>query len=253
MAIVVDFGDAATCAARAKLSCSMVLNAAGSSLTPQVLDDCAKALSGVSCEDLLNRKPPAACRPKPGSLANGVACGIDNQCQGGYCKTNGECGVCSARAAAGGSCEANQDCDYGLDCANKVCVTAGGPGAICDTTHPCRADLSCAGGACATPLGPGAKCINLKHDCEPEKGYYCHPTNLVCTAVKQAKLGEACGALANNDYALCVSGSKCSGVGGTCMAPLADGATCALTGPGCQAPASCVDGLCKISDPSTCK
>jgi hypothetical protein len=255
VAIVVAFGDVATCVTRSRLTCPPVFDVAGSSLTPQGLDDCAKALPAASCEELISHNPPAACRPKPGTLVNGTACGIDNQCQSGYCKTNGLCGVCSGRATAGGSCEQQDDCDYGLYCASKLCVAPAGPGATCDQGHPCRTDLSCVGGTCATPLAPGAKCDPLKAECEEAKGYFCTPKSQVCAAAKQAKAGEACGVL-EDGYGACVSGGFCkmAGLSGSCVAAAADGATCSDTaGPHCQSPATCVNGLCKLDDPSTCK
>ena len=63
------YGDEATCAMRFKTSCDQTLAANGTGLTPALREDCAKAVPGASCEDLVDNGFPSACAAVAGQLA----------------------------------------------------------------------------------------------------------------------------------------------------------------------------------------
>jgi hypothetical protein len=259
--ISLNYGDVATCQARAKIGCLPSLMAPSTSATPDKLDGCASALTSASCDALFVRDTPKACIPDPGKLANGTACGDDAQCVNAYCKkASGQvCGVCSMRAAAGGACTIADDCDYKLTCASSVCVTPGAVGAVCDGGHPCAAPNVCKGGTCAAPGEAGASCTPSAGggDCDLPKGLFCNPQSMVCAQLTFAAPGAACGFVGGNVVA-CSGGARCktstaSPFSGTCLAPAADGAACdATNGPDCVAPAECVNGACKLPSPASC-
>src|SRR2546425_10842679 len=66
--ITTQYGDVATCQARAKLTCPAALMAPNSSATPKHLEDCSKDLAAASCNAIFTRDAPATCRPEPGKL-----------------------------------------------------------------------------------------------------------------------------------------------------------------------------------------
>lgn len=256
--VTLGYGDLATCEARVKLSCSPALMAPGTSQTPDHLESCAKTAATVSCNQLFSRDTPDACRPKPGKLVDGMACGDDAQCVNGYCKkpANEVCGVCSARAAAGAACTVNDDCDYLLVCAMSLCAAPGAVGASCDDGHPCVAPNVCKASQCTAPIGAGMTCDPVAKDCDSTQALYCDPATKLCRQAGFATAGGACGVV-NGGYVACSGGGHCKlGVGllmGTCLAPAADGAACdATAGPDCLPPAQCVSSVCKLPNAASC-
>jgi hypothetical protein len=269
--VQLQWGDVATCSSKLGAELAGTLAATGTGDTPSQLESCVQALPGISCDDLLGRNVPAPCRAVAGSLANGAACGDDSQCSGGHCKiASGQtCGVCTTFAAAGSSCTVDGDCDYGLKClgnagAPSTCTAFVASGAMCDATHPCLPTLVCKGGACATPGAAGVSCNPKVGDtCDNLHGVFCDTQSSTCKAIGFAKAGAACG-LVSGTLTLCLSDggstatAACKGLAaptymGTCQAPAADGATCdATNGPFCVSPSVCVNGACKIDDPSGC-
>jgi hypothetical protein len=254
-----SYGDVATCITRYNIGCLGVLTAAGSQLSAAQISDCGNATSAQSCASLLDPAPPDACRARPGTLANGVACAEDHQCVGAYCKkgSGSSCGVCSKRVAAGEPCTSEDDCDYGLACPVQTCVMYVDMGTACDKEKPCRDPAVCVQGACANPGGAGAACDSLAGNCNTLAGLFCNPLTKICETVKVAKDGESCGLLSTG-ITVCHGSGKCkTGVGvvkGTCMKAANDGEACdAMQGPNCQPPASCVNNVCKLDDPAACK
>jgi hypothetical protein len=258
------FPDVMTCQAREKLACTPVLNAQGTSATPGQVESCAQALQGGDCSTILGfvqNAPPSACQTQPGSLADGTACGEDGQCKNMYCrKATGQiCGVCSSKSAAGSMCVTDKDCQYTLVCGGGNCLTPGAAGSTCDVSRPCASTFSCKSGTCAIPSKLGDNCtptLTPANDtCDRLHGQYCDVTG-VCKAFQVAGAGASCGVV-NNDYAVCGASGTCNimppGLTGTCKGTAADGATCNATGgPDCAPPATCVNGACKLDDPSTC-
>lgn len=256
--ITVQYGDVATCQARAKIACTPTFMAPSTAATPNKLDDCAKSLDGLTCAQLFTHQTTTACLPAAGKLADGAACGDDPQCTNSYCKkpAGQVCGVCSKRASAGASCTVEADCDYGLTCAGSVCVSFGMAGAPCDAGHPCGLPNVCRNGTCAMPAGAGQSCTPSTGggDCDQTAGLYCDPIKNTCVMAAYAGAGQPCGYV-NGTYTLCSGAGHCklSGVTGTCVGPAADGAACDSTnGPTCTSPAECVNGACKLPNPASC-
>jgi hypothetical protein len=259
----IGFGDAATCETRFGLNCVSSFSAPGTSANPSQLAQCATDVKTSTCEDVLGRKLPLSCKTTAGTLTDGTPCGTDAQCTGKLCRQSAgnTCGACSTLGAGGTACERNEDCDAELACANKKCVTLAKAGQACSATSPCIPTLACNKGTCAVPLAAGAACESpadqSQNPCDGPKGFYCHPTTKVCTSVVTAAAGSACGFI-DNGIVVCTGAGHCKttppALRGTCLAPAADGAACDDTnGPKCVGPARCIGGLCKVSDPATCK
>ncbi|MGZ3439973.1 MAG: hypothetical protein ACXVDD_10665 [Polyangia bacterium] len=252
------YGDVATCETRAKLNCVPSLMAPSTSATPDKLDHCATAVTTLSCNALFTRDTPAACKPDPGKLVNGSACGDDAQCTSAYCKkaAGQVCGVCGMRSPAGVACSVDDDCDFTLACAMSVCVAHGAVGATCDGGHPCATPNVCKGGVCATPAGAGQPCDPVVKDCDATQALYCNPTTRICAQATFAGAGQPCG-LVNGGFVGCSGSGHCklgaASLMGTCLAPAADGAACDSTnGPDCVSPAQCIGAVCKLPNPAGC-
>jgi hypothetical protein len=255
-AIRLSYKDAAECISRQKTQCVKSLNAPSTAATPAYVSGCASAISAASCDDVF--KQPDACKTPAGTLADGTPCGDDAQCTGRTCNKTGDtnCGACGQRVAAGGDCTKGK-CDDGLSCAeNGKCVAPGAAGATCGENQPCLTPLVCANGTCAKGGEAGAACSEAA-PCNAFKALACDSASKTCKEVKLANPGETCGVV-NGAFVLCAAGGDCKTAGatsptGTCQAALADGAACTTDGPSCQEPAECVNGVCTVSDPGTCK
>jgi hypothetical protein len=255
------YGDKDTCVMRLGRSCIDEQSAAGITRTTNDLVACAEAVKRASCPDLLASKFPDACLVKPGTIANGLACGSDWQCADAYCNkpSNSDCGVCGPRSAAGGTCTADDGCQTGMVCANKKCVLPGDMGAGCGDAAPCRSNLYCANNVCGPKLGAGGACTTiLSGTCDIYQGYVCNTLLGAgqCTLVTVKKGGEACG---GGTATVCMDFNPCAGSTanqtGVCANPAADGTQCGTTGndPHCLPPANCVNGLCRLPSVPSCK
>jgi hypothetical protein len=258
-AVTSDYGDEATCETREKISCLATLNAPSTSETASLAQSCAGAVPSLACADLVNHKIPDGCKSGPGALADGAACGDDSQCKGERCRipTGQSCGVCSTIAAAGTACTTTSNCDYGLVCANSLCVAPGAGGATCDAGHPCGGGFACLNGTCSAVLAAGATCDATAQNCDPLAGLICLPSTKVCATITFAAAGGACG-LTSSGYVACSGKGFCKRAAtsqtGTCVAAAADGQPCDdNNGPNCVSPAVCTNGACKLPDSSACK
>ncbi|HEX7666793.1 MAG TPA: hypothetical protein VF407_19830 [Polyangiaceae bacterium] len=257
--VQLGYGDEATCETRVKLLVLPSLTANGTGATTSQYETCVGDVSSASCDDVFSRNLPASCQTVAGTLADGMACGVDAQCKNKLCRipSGQSCGVCSSVSVAGGDCVTDSQCDVGLTCIQDKCVPYGAAGASCDNAHPCKPTLACSSGTCATPGEAGAACPAAgQGGCDTLKGLFCG-TDKVCAAVGTAAPGKACG-FVDNTIVACTSGGRCQtptdGGTGTCEAAAADGQACDdIAGPPCLAPATCANGVCKISDPTACK
>jgi hypothetical protein len=251
-----QYGDATTCVSRTSLSCMSDQALPSVARTPDDLVRCAQAEPGISCPDALAGKLPSACETKPGSLANGVACGSNLQCQSAYCNKTDACGVCGPRQGANGPCTVNDGCMTGLVCANKTCVTPAELGGTCNLpSQPCRADLYCTAangpGMCAARMAAGGSCADNPGDaCDVFKGNICNTADHTCLIIAIAKGGEMCGIV---NKAACVGGiAPCSGLlTGICANPAQDGEACGGTAV-CVPPATCVNKVCRLPSAPNC-
>ena len=227
------FGDLATCKTRFAIGCGQTFSFPGTSATPANTESCAAAIPAISCADFLAGNLGTACTTKPGSVANGAACGDDAQCQSTFCARapDSQCGTCSATSTAGGPCT-NQACSTGLTCptGSSTCQKPVA-GQIDDTCHS-------------------------QADCDLAHGIGCNTNDDKCLQLAISTDGS-CGAdsITPSKYTICPANGSCDSVlGGSCHAAAADGASCSTdsSGPTCLSPAKCVSGKCTLPDATAC-
>lgn len=261
------YQDAAECASVLSNACVESLNLPDQIKTAAWTDECAAALDGWSCENVLTRNTPPACVPPPGPRPDGAPCGEDGQCASGYCQSglDESCGRCVGKSAESGACSKDDDCQPGLACnPQMVCAPYGGVDAACDAARPCQPWLSCTGtglneSACKPAAGAGEPCDSAppgqRPGCSLLDEYYCAPVTHVCVALKLASAGESCGVV-GTDYAICTGVSVCktTGMSGKCLAPSGAGGPCdiAADGPYCVPGLKCVSNACVDVDLTTC-
>lgn len=270
--------------------CKAASSAPGTSITPALLSSCADAVNTTtqcSISDLTQ------CKPGPGTLADGTACGDDSQCASGDCKTttapNGQrCGTCVKTAKEGEPCNVAPDnvgCGANLSCDKNVCVKnvpiaaggacsfSGSPGSNCTSGTYCNAPLTpnatgvCAtipkkGEACTTTCATGLVCTNAVCADRLDVGG-------ACTSSTQCKTGLYCDTTAKTCAAPKIAklGETCGGSSVKCDT----GLTCASSGTGstcvavkksgeactptdkCADFLSCINGVCAVNDPGLCK
>jgi hypothetical protein len=250
------WGDLATCKALTTIGCEARLGANGSNWTPSATEACRLSYLSLSCEEWLNgTEAPAACRPPPGALPDGTACGNAAQCEHGYCKKprGSRCGVCSVKAPAGAACERSADCQFGL-CIGKACVPWSTTGEPCDDLHLCYT------GACSAGPGASGVCLASIHtqdaSCNPDAdgcdlfdGLECNAQTSTCQLIALGTQGEGC-----QDTALfpCTRFGICSN--NVCEESPLLGAPCdAINGASCLYPGTCIGGVCVLDDPNTCR
>jgi hypothetical protein len=253
-----QYGDEATCIARAALSCMTDQSTSGIARTPNDLVACAKAAAGISCTDALSGNYPSACDPKPGTIIDGMACGSNLQCQSTYCHKTDACGVCGERQDEQGPCASNDACKKGLVCASSICVKPSDMGKACNLpSQPCRSDLACssstAPGTCIARVGAGAACGDNGDLCDFTTGNICNifATPKVCITINVAKPGDKCSVATRT---ACVGGTDpCSSLllGGVCANPAQDGAACGGNDV-CIPPATCVNKICRLPSAPNC-
>jgi hypothetical protein len=261
------YGDVATCATAFAGDVVRGYHGAGVTQTPDQVAACTAAIPQTSCADLLARKTPTACKPAPGTAADGAACAADVQCQGARCKValGQTCGICGSPAAAGAACGIDNDCGDGLTCVASKCTAYGDEKAACDATHPCRIDLACNAGACGAGNPVGTACT-APDGCNAPQGIVCNPQSKKCDTLAAGGPNAPCGFVAGH-VAQCTGGSLCLAISattfqGTCSKAAAVGAACdTAAGPTCAPGSICgcasnVDGgcagTCKQRDPAAC-
>lgn len=272
--VKLEYGDVDTCTSAAKTALTSALAAPGTGMTPAQVADCAAAIPGASCDEAIGHDLPSSCQPAVGALAAGAACGDSSQCKSSFCHkaTGMMCGACAEAPTSGASCSADSDCPVGAVCSKAAtCASPGAAGASCDPVNrPCLATLACKSGTCAAPGAAGASCTkttkgSISTDtCDVLAGLYCNASG-TCAAIDLAAAGRPC-LLVNGGLAACSGNGTCNlpsklMTSGTCLAAAAPGATCTAKGSGlsygvssadCAPPATCENGVCTVSDPSSC-
>jgi hypothetical protein len=255
-ALLNTYGDLAGCQSTQASTCESTLAVPDTANTPAHTEDCAQALSGVSCDDYQLGNVPTACQPPAGPRDAGSECSVSGQCATAYCllSRTETCGTCSATPGLGASC-ANNACGPGFLCdsVSQLCVApveASGP---CNSSSACAPGLTCLGntetslGTCAPLATLGASC-NLADGgsrCDSRFGLYCNTeAGKVCAPVATASASQPCGTI-DGGVTDCVADSFCQkpegSNAGTCVAPAAEGGACdTLNGPICATPARCV-------------
>lgn len=257
------YADSATCLARQRLSCSYQFPANSNTPTQRFID-CAKAVPGAECSQILINQSLALtnladCRPLPGNQDNGTLCSTDAQCKSTFCDKgplSGLCGTCAQRALLNEDCDATA-CDFGLICTQESlpnrCVTpyTAAAGQSCDQSARCQKGLTCVGQKCVTLLKAGEACMPGQGNdaCDRNMGLYCDQGTQRCTATQYAKVGQSCGGGGQNGRLVCSGSSKCIN-DQVCLGPAGDGQTSFYP---CLPPAVAVNGVCTLPDPGLCR
>lgn len=202
---------------------------------------CLEALSGAACEDFLEAFDVEVCdRVFVGTIADGEACFIDEQCISGQCGSTGPCmmacceGTCVApppEAALGESC-AEADCVDGAYCdESELCVADRTQGEACPGSFECASGLSCIEGVCDLAPGEGEPCAGFQ--CAVP--FACDVDTTTC--VRMRGEGEAC----NPDFSICSIGLTCNSESSTCTRPGGPGTPCdvAIFGSSCDSSTYC--------------
>ncbi len=271
-----NYGSEAICETRTPGPCEKMLIAKGTTQTPTGIEACAQAYATDPCLSFFDTDQPMQCQPAtPGTVAQGGACGANNQCATGFCATGtyAVCGTCQPKPAVGAACQSQADCGGGLACgkpAGATALTIGAcaafvaqSGACDDDAFPCQAGQQCVGakanvaqsGTCQPAVSSvGGTCDSSRKTapaCDADDGLACnHPTGMAmgtCAPIQLVGAGKPCGTVGTATVE-CQAGGLCKKAAttdamGTCVAPAADGTPCdadPLKGPPCLAPAKCV-------------
>lgn len=259
--LVAAYGTVEACKKRRRDT--IVPSTPGVALTVTQAERCAAGLATLDCRLADQAAFPPECGVK-GTLEDGASCDLNGQCASGSCyhanPDSAACGVCQAAAPVGGDCAA-ADCAFGLYCANTTCAKKVALGGDCNASSKrCIGILDCVQGKCKEPLPPGAACGAVgSATCDVSKEVVCKPTAPTdpagtCVPFLEAKLGEPCGIDSTKlTFTVCSKG-QCmpSETKGTCVAHAADGEPCSTLIP-CLAPALCLDKVCTVRDPATCR
>jgi hypothetical protein len=113
---------------------------------------CLDNIKGLSCDwgIAFNRRyVPDCAHVFDGTVANGTACAMDEECMSGFCSPTG----CAARGKAGDACGAPTGCEDGLYCpvsAGDHCV------AVAAIGQACQVSVACENASCVVPDGQTA-------------------------------------------------------------------------------------------------
>lgn len=211
---------------------------------PSAVQGCLDAISNGGC--LYSNNPYiAACElALGGTVDEGGACAIDEECKGDlYCKYGGTCpGTCSLREQQDSLCRTNKDCQSGLTCF----VTTG-------TTGRCTVKPT---------LGQGCG-YDVPSECSPQSGdaVICWGASstkegqcVAVNAIASQGIGNDCSVLASS---LCVSGATCAlasiALNGTCVDVSSSATSCTFSFPDpcdkeqyCTATAPNTPGTCSL-------
>jgi hypothetical protein len=273
-----EYGDLATCKMFVAQECS-----AGSIPDTNGLTDPAACLTAYtsSCDSFFETivHTPAACRPKPGTLA-AAGCGSAQQCVGSdICdlsmatNPNPACmlGTCKAAVTGTTGCTASTDCDSvkgGLLCVatasgmpptsdgNLICQAPiyGNAGASClnGTNLQCKTAFYCGpNNTCVAKLTTGQTCVPADASCDDRVHLSCiipaGGSALACTAPTAVPSGAQCGAGTSN---VCYGNLYCdtTTTPSTCKAKVTQGNGCVTTVAG-----ECASGLACSAMTSTCE
>jgi hypothetical protein len=270
-ALQIRFGDVRACEAVFQAICTNNLTAASTGATTATVELCAKAVPDWGCTDyVFNLNAPPACQVQTGALANGAPCGVNSQCQTGFCAIapGKECGSCASVPAAGDSCAQLVTCGTTLACSavTQKCITFAQIGDPCSNAQPCADGLTCVGfsaqagttGTCKTATSTsGAACDFLGAGCNQFAGLSCNAQTQLCDTAQVVAAGSACGLVANR-MAYCAASGTCTA--GACVAASALGGPCDLAnGLGCIDNTRCIvsadggtAGTCQVPSAISC-
>ncbi|HEY3821647.1 MAG TPA: hypothetical protein VGL81_30985 [Polyangiaceae bacterium] len=268
--------------------CHQTLALPGVTATAASLETCVSAILTDGCNALHETNGP--CSFVTGSLAAGVSCVTDAQCQAGYCSLGpaitSACGTCGSVVGLGASCGVGESCGPDAVCYATVggesclAIQTVGAGGACPTAQTvCEAGLFCVAAVCTAPAGQGTSCEEdvqcagslvcpaaaVPSSCAPPSGaggpcngtpdctagLVCDATTRQCAGVTWASAGQACGGTT-----VCLVGTCNVGAGttGTCPAVIPDGQPCDTTGTSttttCDTFATCANETCVLGYPT---
>ena len=246
----------AVCTAREALQCGDRHRSSSATITLGWQASCTAALDAYDCHLASTGYLPDACKPTPGKSTSACAWGSD--CQSGFCEhvdnTRGSsCGLCAVAPVVGSACggKAQDECGFGLTCADKKCARAAEKDAACSATQPCVAGFECWKGTCAIPLKSGDTCdldALATPPCDSSIGQACGIGG--ATICNGPAIGTAGGPCSQGVSFACPAGS-CDVAVGICPAFAAEGASC-VGGEVCAPGASCVAGACTTPSAAFC-
>lgn len=234
--------------------------------------ECVDAIAAAGCE-IFSNQPIEACEDMfEGSVDEGGACNIDEECAGAdlYCENDACPGACAPRLGAGSECANDGECGDALVCDEGLdtCEAPGAGGAACGggTEPDCAIGLACWGGD--EMAGEPGECTDLAalmteaegDACDLIDGPLCEPgLSCVVTSVMPAPVFEcqaevASGAACNlalpdacPDEEYCAGAEPMTGdIEGNCEPLPGDGEACAPTFPTCATGAACIDETCVV-------
>lgn len=192
------------------------IDAGTTSYDPALASACLDAQRALGCSIFL-AAPPQACRDMfTGTIAEGEACSLSEECAGdAYCASAG-CpdvpGTCTARKGNGSACASTDECQDGLACEDQVCRTpastsggscGGDTGLACPIDEICVTEMEGAAGTCTplTTVFDGA----LGDPCDLRAFDFCSPDlSCVVTGLAGTEPEMSCAAIAS-------SGGTCNG------------------------------------------
>jgi hypothetical protein len=217
-----------------------------------VVESCAAATTGMTCNMLTDVDPGERCTP--GSALPPDPCDpikmfvglqeLGEPCDGEWeCATGLRCiefslaGVCAARTPVGGNCFADAECDEDLICDYRSgsCAVGAPLSAACSFSDPLNPiagteEIRCADGLSCDPIGltcvggycaPGASCSDQFNDTDCPADYYCVGNfDIDPTCQAPGDIGAPC--TKNLDCA----GGACDQNNQVCATLLADGDPC---------------------------
>ena len=245
--------DASCVAANAK-RCAADAMSPGVTIDANGTNACAASIATLSCEDLIDERLPAVCRPA-GTLIAGAACISGLQCKSGFCAGTGSsggkgsiCGVCAVPTTSGGACVAGS-CPGGHACQKNLCIARKKIGDACKATSECGTGQVCLNGTTCAAAGVEGSLCALDVDCDVLQGLRCSYTTNKCTKLAIVEVGQACG-VTGEKAALCKA-SDC-GTAGICIARAPEGAACSTT-TRCESGLACVGAKCVPYAATLCK
>lgn len=191
-----------------------------------LMQACLDAVDARACDELTTRGIPECEAALRGTAAAGESCELNEECEGSLiCETNGSCpGTCVERYSAGEECAADDDCADGLVCSKATahCVKPAQDGEACEGGFEaqCDAGLFC-GGADADKMQPG-KCAPLASIELGGQGAACDPGG---------------GKLCESGLSCVLTGFDAGALIWECRTPSVAGGTC-----GAGLPEDCVGG-----------
>ncbi|MCX4242397.1 Dickkopf N-terminal cysteine-rich domain-containing protein [Paraliomyxa miuraensis] len=203
---------------------------------------CLDAIRNATCEGFLDTFAEESCeRVFQGTIDNGNACFISEQCVSQYCQAT-ECtmaccqGTCIApppEAAVGQDCTGEAFCVDGAYCDYEtgLCAAEKAAGETCPGGYECRSGLSCISGVCDPGPGEGAACA----DFQCAAPFACDIDSMTCQRLRGE--GEAC----NPEASICALGLSCDAGSNTCAVPGGVGSSCdyGFIGTGCSGDLYC--------------